>query len=236
MSKMQESILEQAKGGCKEMTDKDKKPKSKSISAAELDLDVRSTLNIDDPNIFIPEDPHLINLAVQRAANEKENQRQAKLEAKRQEEERRAMEEREKQEIERHKLEQKQRTNLPERQLQMFLSGERRTCTHCHRVEYAELYGHSTNCPIRTGIDIEPGLALLRKEFSTGKIIRRIIGDLAYNRLLKFAKDDETWDDCVNRLLDFVTAEAQRKRSPNETLQTKKLGTNNSINDNAVLK
>lgn len=48
---------------------------------------------------------------------------------------------------------------------------------------------------------IEPGLKLLTEEFSTGKIIKRMVGQQAYNRLVEFAKPDEMWDSLINRLL-----------------------------------
>jgi hypothetical protein len=56
------------------------------------------------------------------------------------------------------------------------------------------------------GVSIEPGLALFREEFRTGKIIRRLVGEVAYNRLVEFAKHDETWPDLMKRLLDMAIA------------------------------
>jgi hypothetical protein len=76
------------------------------------------------------------------------------------------------------------RRGLPERQLQMFLSGKH---------DY-----------------IEPGLKLLAEEFSTGKIIKRVVGQQAYNRLVEFAKPDEMWDSLINRLLDTAVGAAPR--------------------------
>ncbi len=72
---------------------------SKDVPAA--DLDIRSALGITDPNAVVPDDPVLYNIALQRAANEKENEQRAKLEAKRQEEDRRRMAEYERQQRER---------------------------------------------------------------------------------------------------------------------------------------
>ena len=87
----------------------------------------------------------------------------------------------------------------------MFLSGERPRCGHCRVLQLAEFFGHANNCPYYHtigGQDIEPGLQLLKEEFKTGKIIKRVIGQRAYDRLVEFAKDDETWPDLIDRLLD----------------------------------
>jgi hypothetical protein len=73
----------------------------------------------------------------------------------------------------------------------------------------AEFFGHAANCPyyrIIGGQDIEPGLQLLKEEFRTGKIIKRVIGQRAYDRLVEFAIPDETWENLMNRLLDIATA------------------------------
>jgi hypothetical protein len=59
---------------------------------------------------------------------------------------------------------------------------------------------------------IEPGLKLLAEEFSTGKIIKRVVGQQAYNRLVEFAKPDETWDSLINRLM-ILRLEQHQKRS-----------------------
>ena len=58
------------------------------------------------------------------------------------------------------------------------------------------------------GQDIEPGLQLLKEEFRSGKIIKRVVGQRAYNRLVEFAISDETWDDLMNRLLDAAISES----------------------------
>jgi hypothetical protein len=90
------------------------------------------------------------------------------------------MAEREKSRKEQREREAIARRELPERQLQMFLSGKH---------DY-----------------MEPGLKLLTVEFRTGKIIKRLVGEQAYSRLVEFAKPDETWEVLMNRLLDIASA------------------------------
>ena len=118
----------------------------------------------------------------QRARNAVENDRRHEEYLKQYEEEQRKMAEREKHRKEQREREAITRRELPERQLQMFLSGN-----HIYR---------------------EPGLKLLAEELSTGKIIKRVVGQQAYNRLVEFAKPDETWDSLINRLLDTAVGAA----------------------------
>jgi uncharacterized protein with ATP-grasp and redox domains len=121
------------------------------------------------------------------------------------------MERYEKQQKEQSKREAEYRARLPKLQLQMLLSGKRSTCSFCHMRQRAEFFGHAKNCPVYTATDIEPGLALLREEYSTGKIIRRFLGEQTHDRLVEFAKDEETYPDLINRLLDIA---AQVKAKP----------------------
>ena len=85
----------------------------------------------------------------------------------------------------------------------MFLSGERTRCTKCFRKKRAEFFGHAANCPTYRGIDIEPGLSLLKEEYNACKIIR--LDEQTHNRLNEFAKDGETILELMNRLLDIAT-------------------------------
>ena len=78
----------------------------------------------------------------------------------------------EKERKERQEQEREFNKSLPERQLEMFLSGHRNMWSCCRMLQHAEMYGHAKNCHSYTAIDIEPGLALLQQEYSTGKIIR----------------------------------------------------------------
>ena len=160
---------------------------------------------------ILEESPAFFARALERANNMQNNEEREKFEAKRQEKERKRMQEyEEKQRKDRERLQEYYR-NLPEKQLQMFLSGERHKCGHCHWPQLAEFFGHAKSCSyyhIIGGQDIEPGLQLLKEEFRTGKIIKRVIGQRAYDRLVEFAKPDETWDDLINRLLDIAISEA----------------------------
>ena len=51
---------------------------------------------------------------------------------------------------------------------------------------------------------LEPGLNLLTEELNAGKIIR--LDERTRNRLVEFAKPDETYPDLINRLLDVAAA------------------------------
>ena len=155
------------------------------------------------------ESPAFFAWALERANNMRNNEEREKFEAKREEKERKRMQQyEEKQRKERERLQEYYR-NLPEKQLQMFLSGERHKCSHCRWPQLAEFFGHAKSCSyynIIGGQDIEPGLHLLKEEFRTGKIIKRVVGEQAYNRLLEFGNNGETWEDCINRLLDAASA------------------------------
>jgi hypothetical protein len=55
-------------------------------------------------------------------------------------------------------------------------------------------------------------MALLKEEYSTGRIIR--LDEQTHNRLVEFAKPDDTYQDLLNRLLDIASAsvvEQQKK-------------------------
>jgi uncharacterized protein with ATP-grasp and redox domains len=55
-------------------------------------------------------------------------------------------------------------------------------------------------------------MALLNEEYSTGRII--ILDEQTHNRLVEFAKPDDTYQDLLNRLLDIASAsvvEQQKK-------------------------
>jgi hypothetical protein len=154
-------------------------------------------------------DDRIAKQVIEAAYNMQLNEIQAKEEAKRHEEELRIMEQQEKQRRERREREQQAASKLPERQLNMMLTGERFRWKCCRMLQRGEWFGHASKCPSYTGTDIEPGLALLKKEYMNGSLIRRVIGEQAYNRLVEFAIPDETWDDCINRLLDNVEANVQ---------------------------
>jgi len=63
---------------------------------------------------------------------------------------------------------------------------------------------HVPDCPLHSiGIDIEPGLNLLKEEFKSGKILR--LDEQTRNRLEEFAKDGETFPQLINRLLKIAT-------------------------------
>lgn len=52
-------------------------------------------------------------------------------------------------------------------------------------------------------------MALLGEEFNMGKITR--LDEQTHNRLVEFAKPDETYPDLIIRLLDIAAAEASSK-------------------------
>jgi hypothetical protein len=186
------------------------KPQSKKITLADIDEKYWPEWFVEmrkDKNVII--DEKIAARAVEAALNNKQAEKDRKLEAKRQEEERRIMAEREKQQREESKRREEYRRHLPERQLDMLLSGRRHTCSHCHHLEYAEFFGHGKSCPIQTGEDIEPGLDLLKHEYRKGKIIR--LDEQTHNRLVEFAKDDEHPVDLINRLLDTVEKKLSTK-------------------------
>ena len=117
-----------------------------------------------------------------------------KLYAKQRQEEHQEMILKEQQERKKREREAEYRRNLPERQLQILFSGEHPRCGHCHLSQDAEFFGHASNCPYYTrGHDIEPGLGLLKKEYSTGRLIR--LDEQTRNRLVEFAKPDEIYQD-----------------------------------------
>jgi hypothetical protein len=146
------------------------------------------------------------------------NEEEEKFEAKREEEEQKRM-----QQYEKHQRKQSQRLqeyyrNLPEKQLRMFLSVERHKCSLCRAHQNAEFFGHAKSCAYYTngGHDIEPGLQLLKKEYSKGKIIR--LDEQTHNRLVEFAKPDEDPVELINRLLDIALSEsASVQASPSQT-------------------
>jgi hypothetical protein len=80
----------------------------------------------------------------------------------------------------------------------MILSGTRGKWADGCR-QYAE-FGHNRYCSNTTGEDLEPGLALLKEEYSIGKIIR--LDEQTHKRLADFAIPDETYQDLINRLLE----------------------------------
>jgi coenzyme F420-reducing hydrogenase alpha subunit len=131
---------------------------------------------------------------------------------KRQEEERKRDEQEEKQRKERQEQDRKQRQEylekLPEQQLQMILTGTRGKWADGCR-QYAE-FGHNRYCPNTAGEDLEPGLRLLKQEYSIGKLVR--YDEQTHNRLVKFGKPDETPLELINRLLD-IAASANKKKT-----------------------
>jgi hypothetical protein len=124
-----------------------------------------------------------------------------------------AQEQKEKQRKEREEQERKQRAEakkrLPEEQLQMVLNGTYGRWSSCGCKKYPEL-GHNRFCTSALVEDIEPGLSLLKQEYSIGKIIR--LNEQTHKRLAEFAISDETYPDLINRLLDTATAEAPRRK------------------------
>jgi hypothetical protein len=113
---------------------------------------------------------------------------------------------------------QKARAKQPEQQLdRILLSGERPRSHCCNLLQRAELFTHYGSCTTRRGVDIEPGLWLLKEEYRIGKIIR--LDDKTHNRLAEIALPDEHPVDLINRLLDLAV---EAKFSTNSDRQTGK--------------
>ena len=122
------------------------------------------------------------------------------------------MEEREKQQREHSKRCQEANKKLPERQLQMFLTAERYRCSSCKGLLWYCACCTNRLCQAQTNRSIEPGMTRLKEEYSTGRII--ILDEQTHNRLVEFAKPDDTYQDLLNRLLDIASAsvvEQQKK-------------------------
>jgi hypothetical protein len=194
------------------------KPKSKKITLADIDEKYLPEWFVEmrkDKQLIIHD--NVAAQAIEAALNMKRLEQERKLEAKRDEEQRRIMAQREKQETERREQERARKAeylkHLPEKQVEMIFSGKRDKSGCCDTTKYAEFYGHSTLCKNTAGEDLEPGLRLLQQEYSNGRLIIRLVGELAYNRLVEFAKDDETWPDLMNRLLDVAVATVKTKRT-----------------------
>jgi hypothetical protein len=104
----------------------------------------------------------------------------------------------------------------------MFLSGERPRCGHCRILQTAEFFGHAANCPyyrIIGGQDIEPGMQLLKKEYSKGKIIR--LDEQTHTRLVEIAKPDEDPIELINRLLDIAVSATAVGKEEKKTVAKK---------------
>jgi hypothetical protein len=149
----------------------------------------------------------VIAYAISAQLNEQDHEKSLKRQA----EEQRIMEQQEKQRKEREEQELQRRRealkNLPQKQLDMIFSGRRNKCYKCGATEYAELYAnHHLQCTNTTAENLEPGLALLKEQYSTGRIIR--LDEQTHKRLVEFAIPDETYQDLINRLLDAATAES----------------------------
>jgi hypothetical protein len=194
--------------------------KSKKITNIDPKYFPPKQIGPDGKEIPYSDDPKTIAWIAEYAANAKLREQEAKVEHKRREEERAKIEQFEKQQTERNKQELEARSELPEQQLQSFVSGHRYKCGYCHLPMYHEDVCHNKLCPgdgLGT-IDIEPGLSLLREEYSIGKLIR--LDKQTHDRLVDFAKPDEHPVDLINRLLDIaasvaasaVTAAADEKK------------------------
>jgi hypothetical protein len=128
------------------------KPKSKKITLADIDEKYLPQWYVEmrkDKNLII--DGNVAAQALEAALNIKQAEKERKLEVKRHEEQQRLMVEREKKQKEESELLEKLGRTRPERQLMMLLTGRRDTCDYCHVMETAEFYGHTTQCPIKTG-------------------------------------------------------------------------------------
>ena len=97
--------------------------------------------------IIREESPQYFAWVLDRANNMRNNEEREKFEAKREEEEQRKIKQREEQDRKNSERWQEYYRNLPEQQLQMFLSGQRNRCGHCRAPQLAEFFGHAKSCP-----------------------------------------------------------------------------------------
>jgi hypothetical protein len=152
----------------------------------------------DDPNIILSEDPKTIESLLIREFNMKENEKRARLEAKRQEEARRRMEAYEEKQREYRKLQLERISKLPEQQFEIFASGQRFQCSYCHIPLNFEAFCPNSRCPVETVISIEPLMMRLSEELSTSIRLDQSTRD----RLDQIrTPDDKTYQDGVNRVI-----------------------------------
>jgi hypothetical protein len=203
---------------------KNEKPQSKKITLADIDEKYLPQWFVEmrkDEHLII--DGNTVAKALEAALNNKQAEKNVKLEAKRHEEEQRQMAEYQKKQRQESELRAEARRQVPESQYRRFVSGELQysTCYGCRT--YLDPYLLCTNswCQYHEKIDIEQLMRklkavaneyeALKQEISTGQIIKTIIGLSAYNRLVEFAIPDETYPEVMNRLLDIATATVKTK-------------------------
>jgi hypothetical protein len=202
----QEAVKKQhAREREQERRHKKKKAESDKEKAAEYFHKYRQEIG---PDVTISDE--YAQMLWRRAYNAVEYDRRYEEERKQQEEWHRQMEQKEKQDRERKERELKQRheyrKNLPRQQLDMILSGRRNIWGCCGRRKEAVVDGHSLLCKITRVESLEPGLSLLREEINSGKIIR--LDERTCNRMVEFARPNETYPDLINRLLDIAAKTA----------------------------
>lgn len=176
------------------------KPKAEKITD---DINARELLPVEwqnDPHVVV--DDSYVQMAAIRAANQKINAENAKRAAKEYEEEQRRIQELEKKQREDTERMRKLNSKRPERQFEQLAFGKRDpgvTYYASHRNPYPQP---------PTNISIEPGIDYLREQYRTGRLLR--LDEQTANRLIEFAKPDETYTDLINRLLDLaITAAIQ---------------------------
>lgn len=220
--------------------------KGKTITLAHIDPKYHPPRPVgpDGKEILVSEDPHTTAFNLRYAINSMKSEEDDKLYRKQKEENDRIQAEHDEQNRKQNEYnQQRPRKSLAERQYDMLMSGK------YPRYNLGPTFGnhpifmrpamvgsppkmyYEQGAPI-TIDDLQPGISYMAREITTlkqeinsGEIIKRLVGERAYNRLVEFANDGESWDDLMNRLLDFVTSEAQRGKS--ETLQMKKTTTQN---------
>jgi hypothetical protein len=85
----------------------------------------------------------------------------------------------------------------------MILNGTYGRWSSC-RCRKTFVIDHSNKfCTSPLADSLEPGLSLLKQEYSAGKIIR--LDEQTSERLAEFARPNETHPDLINRLLDIAT-------------------------------
>jgi hypothetical protein len=176
---------------------KNEKPQSKKITLADIDEKYLPQWFVEmrkDEHLII--DGNTVAKALEAALNNKQAEKNVKLEAKRHEEEQRQMAEYQKKQRQESELRAEARRQVPESQYRRFVSGELQysTCYGCRT--YLDPYLLCTNswCQYHEKIDIEQLMRklkavaneyeALKQEISTGQIIKTIIGLSAYNRLV----------------------------------------------------
>jgi hypothetical protein len=155
----------------------------------------------DDPDVTY--DESLQTAIIERALNAEIAEHQHKLDEEKHAADQQKMIEFEQRRKEQESQHRKVKKKTAEQLLELLLSGHRDRCNcGCHGRLYLEANTRTSSCQRSRGVDMEDAALLLQQEYSTGKIIRRFLGTSTHDRLVAFAKNEETYPDVISRLLD----------------------------------